>query len=102
MSAFIEVNDQHLKEKLVVNTRVMHFTPISKVVYRQALLLAQAGQMEQAKAILLQAIWSYPDGFGNTHKQMIELTEKDPAHFSALLEFGLQKAQEYHHAVYKQ
>jgi O-antigen ligase len=101
MSAFIEVSGEHLREKLVVNTRVMHFTPVSKVVYRQALLLAQAGQLEPAKTILVQAIWSYPDGFGNMHKQMIELTEKDPAHFSALLEFGLQKAQEYHHAVHK-
>jgi O-antigen ligase len=101
MSTLIEVNGEHLKEKLAVNTRVMHFVPISTVVYRQALLLAQAGQLEQAKTILVQAIWSYPDGFGYAHQQMIGLAEKDPAHFSALLEFGLQKAQEYHHAVYK-
>lgn len=101
MSSLIEVNDEHLKEKLAVNTRVMHFVPISTVVYRQAMLLAQAGQLEQAKIIMVQAIWSYPDSFVHAHKQMTGLAEKDPAHFSALLEFALQKAQEYHHAVYK-
>jgi hypothetical protein len=30
---------------------------------------------------------------------MAELAEKDPAHFSALLEFALQKEQEYRRAV---
>ena len=102
LSSFIEVNDKHLKEKLALNTRVMRFVPIGTVVYRQALLLAQANQLEQAKTLLVQAIWSYPQEFPRAHQLMEALAQKDPAHFSALLEFGLQKAQEYHHAVYKQ
>ncbi len=101
LSSLIEVSEDHVKEKLALNTRVMHFVPIGAVVYRQALLLAQAGQLEQAETMLEQAIWSYPGGFGHAHKQMIGLAEKDPANFSALLEFGLQKAQEYHRAVYR-
>ena len=101
MSSLIEVNGDHLKEKLAVNTRVMHFVPIGSVAYRQALLLAQADQLEQAKTMIVQAIWSFPDGFSHVHQQLIGLAEKDPAHFSALLEFALQKAQEYHSGVHQ-
>jgi O-antigen ligase len=102
MSSLIEVNEDHLKEKLAVNTRVMHFVPIGQVVYRQVLLLAQAGELEQAKSILVQAIWSYPDGYAKPRQQLLELAEKDPAHFSALLEFALKQEQEYRSAVHKQ
>jgi O-antigen ligase len=100
MSSLIEVNDENLKEKLEMNTRVMHFVPTGAVVYRQALLLAQAGQQEQAKTILEQAIWSYPQDAG-AHRQLAGLAEKDPAHFSALLEFALQKEQERARAVHR-
>lgn len=99
MSSLIKVKDEHLKEKLELNTRVMRFVPTGKVVYRQALLLAQAGQQGEAKAILEQAIWSYPGNFADARRQIAELAEKDPAHFSALLEFALQKEQEYRRAV---
>ena len=102
ISGMIEISEQHIKEKLALNTRVMRFVPTGAVVYRQALLLAQVGELEQAQAVMVQAIWSYPGNFGPAHKQMIEMAEKDPAHFSALLEFALQKAQEYHHAVHQQ
>ena len=100
MSTLIEVNDDHLREKLAVNTRVMHFVPISPVVYRQVLLLAQAGELKQAQDTLKQAIWSYPNDYGKPHQQMLELAEKDPAHFSALLEFALKQEQEYRSAVH--
>jgi O-antigen ligase len=102
MSSLIEVNNDHIKEKLALNTRVMRFVPIGAVVYRQALLLAQAGHPEQAKIILEQALWSYPNAYGQPHQQLLELAEKDPAHFSALLEFALQIEQEYPRAVHQQ
>ncbi|MGC2048472.1 MAG: Wzy polymerase domain-containing protein [Gallionella sp.] len=102
MSTLIEVNNDHLREKLAVNTRVMHFVPISPVVYRQVLLLAQAGELKQAQDTLEQAIWSYPNDYGKPRQQMLEMTEKDPAHFSALLEFALKQEQEYRSAVHKQ
>ncbi|TAN84743.1 MAG: hypothetical protein EPN14_01765 [Gallionella sp.] len=102
MSSLIEVNGEGLDEKLELNTRVMHFVPIGVVVYRQALLLAQAGQQEQARTVLKQAIWSYPGEFAVARQQMAGLAEKDPAHFSALLEFALQKEQEYARAVHHQ
>jgi len=102
MSTLIEVNDDHLREKLAVNTRVMHFVPISSVVYRQALLLAQNNQLDQAKTILKQAIWSYSKSYGKPRQELLELAVKDPAHFSPLLEFALEQEQEYRSAVHKQ
>ncbi len=102
MSSLIEIKEEHLKEKLELNTRVMRFAPIGAASYRQVLLLAQAGQQEQAKIILEQAIWSYPGGAAGMRLKMAELAEKDPAHFSALLEFALQKEQEYRSAVRQQ
>ena len=99
MSSLIEIKEEYLKDKLELNTRVMRFVPTGAVVYRQALLLAQAGQQEQAKSIMEQAIWSYPGNFADTRRQMSELAEKDPERFSALLEFALQKEREYRSAV---
>ncbi len=102
MSSLIDVSGGRIKEKLELNSRVMHFAPIGAVVYRQVLLLAQAGQQEQAQALLEQAIWSYPGDFAGVSRQMAELAEKDPAHFSALLEFALRKEQEWRRAVHHQ
>ncbi len=102
MSSLIEVSGERINEKLELNARVMRFAPIGAVVYRQALLLAQAGRQEQAKTMLEQAIWSYPGDFAGARRQMAGLAEKDSAHFSALLEFALQKEQEYRRAVRQQ
>jgi len=99
MSSLIEVKNEHLKEKLELNTRVMRFVPIGTVVYRQALLLAQAGQQNEARVMLEQALWSYPGNFAETRRHIAELAEKDPGRFSSLLKFALQKEQEYRRAV---
>jgi O-antigen ligase len=99
MSSLIEVNDDHLREKLELNTRVMRFVPIGMVAYRQSLLLAQSGRQDEAMAVLEQAIWSYPAEFSRTREQLAELAAKDPARFSALLEFALRKEGEYRSAV---
>jgi hypothetical protein len=80
----------------------MRFAPIGAVAYRQSLLLAQAGRQAQAQEILAQAIWSYPGNFAGVRRQLSELAEKDPARFSALLEFALRKEQEYRRAVRQQ
>lgn len=102
MSSLIEVSGERIEAKLELNTRVMRFAPTGATAYRQALLMAQAGRQEQAKAMLEQAIWSYPEDFSGVRRQMAELAEKDSAHFSALLEFALQKEQEYRRAVHQQ
>ena len=100
MSAFAEVNADHLNEKIALNTKVMHFVPTGAVVYRQAFFLAQNGQLEQAKQVIEQAIWSYPQD-DEVHKHLVSMAEKDPVHFSALLEFALQKEKEHTLAVHQ-
>jgi len=99
MSERIKVDEQYIKEKLALNTQVMRFLPISSVTYRQALLLAQDGQLSQAQTILNQAIWSYPGDLQFQQQRLIALAAKDPVHFSALLEFAFQKIQEHASAI---
>ena len=99
--SFAEVNADHIKQKLALGANVMRFNPVALVVYRQAFFLAQDGQLDQAKRLLEQAIWSYPDN-SEARQLLLSLAEKDPAHFSALLEFALEKEQEHARAVHHQ
>jgi Virulence factor membrane-bound polymerase, C-terminal/O-Antigen ligase len=100
MSERMAVDAQYANEKLVLNTRVTHFVPIAVVVYRQALLLAQVGQLAQAKTIWNQATWSYPADRPLQQQKLEALAVKDPAHFLALLEFALEKEQERVSAIH--
>jgi O-antigen ligase len=95
-----EVNADHIKQKLALGANVMRFMPIATVIYRQAFLMAQDGQLAGAKQLMEQAIWSYP-GNGDAHQLLVSLAEKDPAHFSALLEFAAQKEQEHARAIHQ-
>lgn len=99
MSGLIEPGPERLAEKLELNERAMRFVPTASVVYRQAWLLALSGRVEEAKRQLQQALWSYPAGFRDAHVKLGQMALKDPAHFSALLEFATQKNEEYQRAV---
>ena len=99
MSSMIEVGEDRKRDKLELNSRVMRFVPIGHVVYRQALLLAQNDMQQQARVVLEQAIWSYPSEFDATRRRLEALAEKEPGRYAALLEFALQKEQEYASAV---
>ncbi|MDP2143776.1 MAG: Wzy polymerase domain-containing protein [Gallionella sp.] len=99
MSSMIEIGEDRKRDKLELNTRVMRFVPIGHVVYRQSLLLALNDMPQQAQTVLEQALWSYPGEFAATRKRLTELAEKEPGRYAALLEFALQKEQEYASAV---
>jgi O-antigen ligase len=100
LSTFRDVSaDQYLKQKLLLNTKVIRFEPMPPVVYQQAFLLAQDGQLEAAKKVFEQGIWSYPMD-GAAHQHLLNLSAQDPAHFAALLEFANQKEQEHARAIY--
>lgn len=101
LASYIEVSEDHLQEKLALNSRLTRFAPIAPVVYRQSYLLAQNGQVGQAEKLFEQALWSYPANQEEL-QQLAKLAEKDPAHFAALLEFALQKEQEYAIAIHNQ
>lgn len=102
MSGRIQVNPEHLREKLALNSRVLNFHPMGALAYRQALLLAQNGQQQQAKITMEQSIWSFPQWYPEIRRQMVELSGKDPAHFSSLLEFADRVNQEHASAVHQQ
>jgi O-antigen ligase len=95
----LEPSADHLKEKLDLNGRALRFIPIAPVVYHQALLLALADRMEEAKVQLEDAIWSYPGEFVTARTELEEMVRKDPARFSPLLEFATQKFEEYRRAA---
>jgi len=97
----IEVTGERLKEKLAMSTRLMKFLPSGWVTYKHAYLLAQDGQLDLAENVLERAMRSFPKDYGKARWQLVELAKKDPVHFSALLEFAVQKEQEYQSAVHK-
>lgn len=101
MGSLMEINGDHLADKLATNSRMLRFMPIGSVSYRQSMLLAQSGEMEKAKIAMTRAIWSYPNDYPLWWQRMAKMAEKDPAHFSALIEFASQSEQEYRSAVYK-
>lgn len=96
----LAVGPDHIEDKLTYNTEVLHFVPISGVAYRQALLLAQAGDAAAAQAQMGRAIWSYPGDFPATGKELEGLVHRDPARFAALLKFAILKNEEYWRAVH--
>ncbi len=94
-----EVSADHLQEKLDLNERALHFIPIAPVAYHQAWLLALAGRPDDAKVQLERAIWAYPGDWERGRAELVELARKDPARFSALLEFATAKYEEYRRAA---
>jgi O-antigen ligase len=95
----MEMSADHLKEKLELNERALHFIPIAPVVYHQALLLALSDEPEKAKIQMEQAIWAYPKDYPTAVLELEEMARKDPARFSPLLEFATQKIEEYRRAA---
>jgi len=99
MSGMIEVNEDHLADKIALNGQTLRFVPIAPVAYRQAWLLALSGRLPEAKIQLHNALWAYPYEFKAAQTDLSRLALNDPAHFSALLEFATQKYEEYQRAV---
>jgi O-antigen ligase len=94
MSSLIDVSEDHIADKLDLNERAMHFVPANEVVYREALLLAQAGKQAEAQRQMELAAWSFPGDLPATLENLRGLARKDPAHFDALLKFTVQKSKE--------
>jgi len=96
-----EMGWNHVADNRALNERVMHFSPLSPVVYREALLLARAGQMVEAQAQMERAIWAFPADFATNRELLRKLADMDadPARFPALLEFALQKYAEQQQAM---
>lgn len=95
----MEPGADQLPEKLALNERALHFIPIAQVAYHQAWLLALSDRTAEARAQLERAIWAYPAEYAVARTELNELVRKEPARFSALLEFATQKYEEYRRAA---
>ena len=86
----------HIADKGALNERVMHYSPTSIAVYRQALLLALNGKQAEARIQLERAIWAYPKNFSLIRQQLEGLVRLDenPEKYTDLLDFAEQKFQE--------
>lgn len=83
----------HVRDKGELNERAMHFSPATKVVYRQAIVLARQGRQAEAEVQLERAIWAYPEDFSENLEKLQKLAQADdnPARFPALAGFAVQK-----------
>ncbi len=99
-SPMLDASPEGLAGKLEYNGNVMRFIPISPAVYRQALLLVQAGDLDAARLQEERAIWAYPGDYPQHNAELRALAGKDPARYAALLEFSLRKFEEYQGAVH--
>jgi hypothetical protein len=95
----IVLDKDDLSDKLELNSRVMHFVPVSIVVYQQAILLALNGQAQAAKAQLERAAVAYPEELENFTGVMRRILTQHPAEFEPLLELAELKLKEYGIAV---
>jgi O-antigen ligase len=91
----IVLNEDDLSDKLELNSRVMHFAPVSIVVYQQAILLALNGQAQAAKEQLERAAVAYPEELENFTGVMRRILAQHPAEFEPLLELAEMKLKEY-------
>lgn len=85
------VRTDGLQERLELNTRAMRFAPVAAVVYRQALLLALAGDREAALVQLARALRAYPADAENFFSELEELGRRHPAEVMPLLELATAK-----------
>lgn len=99
IASTMELSADHLKEKLDLNERALRFIPIASLAYHQAWLLALSDRPNEARALLERAIWAYPGNYAAGRAELEGLASKDPARFSALLEFATRKYEEYRSAA---
>lgn len=85
---------ERLQEKLDLNARAMHFAPVDVVVYRQALLLALAGERAAAVQQLEHSARVYPAELDNAVSELGELARRRPGEFAPLLELAAAKSAE--------
>ncbi|MGH8709953.1 MAG: Wzy polymerase domain-containing protein [Burkholderiales bacterium] len=95
----IVLNKDDLSDKLELNSRVMHFAPVSIVVYQQAILLALNGQAQAAKVQLERAAVAYPGELENFNEVMRRILAQHPVEFEPLLKLAEQKLRERDAAI---
>jgi O-antigen ligase len=85
------VDRVQLRDKLELVTRAMHFAPVQVVVFRQALLLALAGEAEAARAQLDRSLRAYPAERRVIVAELRNLALRYPSEMTPLLELATSK-----------
>jgi O-antigen ligase len=80
------VAEENLSGRLLLNGRVIRFTPVSVLVYRQVLLLALAGRLPEAQALLIRVRRVYPAVPPEFERDLARLAREHPARFLPLIE----------------
>jgi O-antigen ligase len=80
-----------LRTQLELNTRAMHIAPLDVVVYRQAFLLALAGEREAARIQLERVLTVYPWEVAAIVSELNDLARRHPAEVMPLLELATAK-----------
>ena len=83
-SGAIALEPERLADKLELNGRVMRFAPTGPVVYRQAFLLALAGEEQAARQQWRRAASAYPGDLKRNVAELRRLAETDPSSFARL------------------
>jgi hypothetical protein len=80
------VAEENLPGRLLLNSRVIRFTPVSALVYRQVLLLALAGRVPEAQALLGRVRHAYPLAPPEFEHDLARLVRAYPERFRPLIE----------------
>jgi O-antigen ligase len=86
------VDADRWQTQLELNTRAMHVAPLDVVVYRQAFLLALAGEAEAARTQLERSLRVYPEEAATLILELEELARSHPAEMTPLLELAAAKS----------
>ncbi|HEX7811322.1 MAG TPA: Wzy polymerase domain-containing protein [Burkholderiales bacterium] len=96
LSRLMPLDRGRIEDKVALNGAVMHFAPSADVAYRQAILLAMAGQGEQARVQWDLAEKNFPEDAVSIIALMRSLPEQDAAGLAELIRYseqGMRKAQ---------
>lgn len=85
VSREMAISDRLLEEKLALNSRLMRFAPVSHVAYRQAMLLALAGDRSGAERQFRRAAAVYPDRLPQAVSELERLAKQYPGRTGFLL-----------------
>lgn len=95
ISSTFDLDGARTSEKLELNGRVMRFAPIAGVVYRQAVLLALAGEPGLAARQFELAANVYPHELPEQLRMLKELDARHPSRLTPLLELATAKSAEW-------
>lgn len=85
-AAPLTVKEENLSGRLLLNERVIRFTPRLVLLYRQVLFLALANRTPEAQALLVRLRRVYPAAPPEFQHELENLVREHPARFRPLLE----------------